>query len=174
MAQFKTFAPGVEVNGETVISIIAGSPIKSMALQILEKNGIVDPQPGKWYSQQAWLNAFEEIANKIGDATLTVIGKAIPKNAKFPPEINSVESALASIDVAYHMNHRNGEIGTYGFEKTGEKTAKMICINPYPCAFDIGIITAIAKAFDAGAVVKHDAGRCRKKGAEMCTYIVTW
>jgi hypothetical protein len=35
-----------------------------------------------------------------------MIGKSIPENAQFPPEINSIEAGLQAIDVAYHMNHR--------------------------------------------------------------------
>ena len=175
MAQFVAFSNNVEVNGETVLAVVDGSPIKSMALQILEKNGIKNPAPGEWYPQQAWLDSFREIAEKIGDGTLLVIGRAIPKNAQFPPDINSVEKALASIDVAYHMNHRKGDIGCYQYEKTGDKAAKMVCRNPYPCAFDRGIITTMAKAFAGGAVTKHDDTQpCRKNGADSCTYIVTW
>ena len=34
----------------------------------------------------------------------------IPANAKFPPQIKTIEDALGAIDMAYHMNHRiNGK-----------------------------------------------------------------
>jgi hypothetical protein len=175
MAQFVAFQSGVEVNGETVLSVVNGSPIKDMALAILGRHGINNPKPGEWYSQQAWLDSFREISEKIGDGTLKTIGLAIPQNAIFPPEINNTHAALASIDVAYHMNHRRGEIGNYNYENTGEKSAKMVCRNPYPCPFDMGIIIAIARKFSLGARVEHDAKQpCRKKGADSCTYNVMW
>jgi hypothetical protein len=118
MAQFKAFAPNVEVNGETVLSVLDGmGPYKESGLKILADNGIKDPQPGVWYPQQAWLNAFKIIADKIGVCTLLAIGKTIPANAKWPPQVDTVEKALVSIDIAYHINHRGGEIGTYHFEK---------------------------------------------------------
>ncbi|MGD0659802.1 MAG: hypothetical protein ABSD38_17225 [Syntrophorhabdales bacterium] len=194
MAQFKAFSQGVEVYGQTVLSLVAGMSampsFKATALRILSVNGIDDPKPDQWYSQQAWLNAFKEIAEKVGALTLHSIGKKIPENAQWPPSVNSLETALASIDVAYHMNHRlNGKvmfdpatgkmtegIGHYGFEKLGEKKAKMVCKNPYPSDFDRGLIEAAAKKFaPSGAFVTvavTDDGR--KSGGDSSTYSVEW
>ena len=194
MAQFIAFDKQAEVNGETVLSIVSGMEMfKAEALNILKNNGIDNPVPGKWYSQQAWLNAFKSISEKLGFNTLFLIGKKIPENAQWPPFVNSVETALPSIDVAYHMNHRiQGEvlfnpqtgamkegIGHYGFEKTGPRSAKMVCNNPYPCDFDRGIIESAARKFkpsDANAlIVKHDDSQpCRKKGKDSCTYLISW
>lgn len=194
MAQFVAFNPKVEVNGETVLSVVDGmGAFRDRAYKFLESNGIVNPEAGKWYSQQAWLNAFKAIAQATGDYSLFNIGKKIPENAKFPPEINSIEKALAAIDVAYHMNHRiDGKIlfdpatgamregiGHYRSEKTVEREIRMVCDNPYPSDFDRGIIEAMAQKFKpTGAgivVVKLDDSRpTRKKGADSCTYIVRW
>ena len=152
---------------------------KTKAYQILEKNGIKDPKPGMWFSQQAWLNAFKSIVEEVGESTLLQIGISIPKNAKFPPGIDSLLKALGSIDQAYHMNHRGGDIGHYKMELIGEKSAKIICKNPYPCSFDKGIITSFIQLFkpegsSLPAKLAHDDKECRKKGAHTCTYIVSW
>ena len=180
MAQFVASSPNVEVNGETVYAVVDGmGTFKSIALEILAENGIVDPKPGTWFPQQKWLDAFKKISDVLGPNTLFNIGFKIPKNAKFPAEIDTIERALQAIDVAYHMNHRNGDIGEYRYQSNGPKSVKMVCPNPYPCAFDRGIITAMAKRFkpkDSGMVnVKHDdSAPCRVKGGDSCTYIVTW
>lgn len=180
MAQFKAFAKNVEVNGETVLSIVDGmGAFRNTALKILAENGINDPQPGQWYSQQAWLDAFQTIAQQVGKHTLYLIGQKIPENAKFPAGIDTLAKALASIDVAYHMNHRGGEIGYYRYEPLTERSAQMVCRNPYPCDFDRGIITAMAQKFKPqGAIsvrVRHDdAAECRKTGADSCTYTIEW
>lgn len=179
MVQFVAFSPNVEVNGETVLSIVDGMGIfKRVAYKILAENGIDNPQPGLFYSQQLWLNAFRQISEQVGVNTLYTIGQKIPENAQFPPEINSVEKGLASIDVAYHMNHRGGEIGHYQYEKTGTNSARMVCDNPYPCDFDRGIIEAIADKFKKDSeivTVVHEGGeQCRKHGGESCTYQVKW
>jgi hypothetical protein len=179
MAQFKAFSASVEVNGETVLSIVDGmGAMKSMAMAILEKNGIKDPKPGQWFKQQSWLNAFKQISESIGANTLSQIGQKIPENAQFPPDIDSIEKALAAIDVAYHMNHRNGEIGNYNYKANGPGKALMNCANPYPCDFDRGIIVSMARRFAAKSanvrVVHNDSKLCRKNGAESCTYAVAW
>ena len=179
MAQFKAYSEKVEVNGETVLSVVDGmGAMKSMALTILEKNGIKDPEPGQWFKQQSWLNAFKQISESVGANTLSQIGQKIPENAQFPPDIDSIEKALAVVDVAYHMNHRNGEIGHYNYKGNGGGKGVMECVNPYPCDFDRGIIVAMARRFApnvASVRVAHDDSKpCRKKGAESCTYTVSW
>jgi len=179
MAQFKAMAQGVSVNGQTVLSIVSGMPaFKDKALEILKKHGIANIAPDAWYPQQAWLDSFKEIAEVVGANTLFTIGTKIPESAKFPPEIDAIEKALSAIDVAYHMNHKGGEIGHYLFKSTGPKSASVDCPNPYPCEFDRGIIESMAKKFKpAGSfvMVKHDDTKpCRKKGGESCSYLVQW
>ena len=180
MSVFKAFAPGVEVNGETVLSVVTGVPGgEGLALEILSESGITDPQPGKWYSQQAWLDAFKKLSEQVGPRTLFSIGKAIPANAKWPPTVTSIETALPSIDIAYHMNHRGGDIGTYAYQALGEHKAKVVCRNPYPCDFDRGIVTSVATRFKPASVAvvtttHDDTQPCRSKGADSCTYLVEW
>ena len=179
MAQFKAFSPNVEVNGETVLSIVDGmGAMKTVAKKILDDAGIRDPKPGQWFKQQAWLDAFQKISESVGPNTLSLIGQKIPENAQFPPAIDTIEKGLSAIDVAYHMNHRGGEIGHYEYKAQGPSKAAMVCANPYPCDFDRGIITAMARRFapksESVRVVHDDSKPCRKHGDESCTYMVTW
>jgi len=179
MAQFKAFAAGVEVNGETVLAFINGmGSFSATGRHFLAVSGIKDPQPGAWYPQQAWLDAFKLIADRTGPGTLLAIGKAIPESAQWPPQVDTLEKALASIDVAYHMNHRGGEIGYYRYEPTGPQSGKMICNNPYPSDFDLGIIAAVARRFaPAGKfpkVVLDESAPTRRQGAESCTFLISW
>jgi hypothetical protein len=80
--------------------------------------------------------------------------------------------------MAYHMNHRNGEIGEYKYEKTGERSAKITCTNPYPDEFDKGLIFQMGRKFaPAGAAVaiKYDETKPnRSKGSDSTTYLVSW
>lgn len=181
MAQFIAFERNVEVNGHTILAVINALEVgKEFRREILAKHGI-NPEPGGWYSQQAWLNAFREIAETIGQNTLFMIGKAIPEYADFPPNIDSLEKALASIDIAYHMNHQKGEIGNYTLKSfdEGNKTAIMVCNNPYPSDFDRGIITTMLRKFKPKNSFKYDVvldttKETRLNGAESCTYTITW
>ena len=183
MAQFIPFAPNVEVNGETVLSIVNAFPeyLMDLAYKILSHNEISNPVPGEWYSQKAWLDAFKEISTKFGANTLFEIGKVIPANANFPPDIDTIEKALASIDIAYHMNHRNGDIGFYKLASINydTKEAIMRCKNPYPCDFDRGIITTMARKFRPAdsklPTVTLDLSKPgRLDGADDSWYIVKW
>lgn len=190
MTQYKSFEPGILVNGQTILSLVEGmGKFKDMGIEILEDNGIEDVKIDGWYSQQSWLDAFKDIAEEIGDSTLFNIGRSILENAQFPPEIDAIEKGLAAIDVAYHMNHQkdgksmfnpeNGEmlegIGHYVMESVDANTAKVIGQTPYPCSFDKGIVTAMARKFQPMAEVELDASVQNKNdGAEFSTYIVKW
>lgn len=179
MAQFVPFEDGVEVNGQTVLAVVAGMPaagLEDRALELLAEHGIEDPQPDEWYSQKAWLETFAAIHERVGEATLNQIGQSIPENADWPPGVDSLKGGLESIDQAYHMNHRNGEIGHYHAEQVDDETIRVECKNPYACAFDKGIIEATARAFsgDQFATVNEVSTHCRNDGGEACVYEVTW
>lgn len=197
--EYLPFEKGIEVNGRTVWAVVDGfSAYALLASEYLlaegigEKSadGMVKIDRSAWYSQEAWLKAFWRIGERVGDAVLYRIGLTIPKNAVFPEEVKGLREGLRSIDVAYHMNHRkNGRvlydpetgtmtegIGHYGFEDmAGEKVLRSVCRNPYPCAFDRGILTAVAQKHEGTSIVEHDDSQpCRKQGADQCTYRVTW
>ena len=196
--QFKIFEPGVEVNAPTISSIIAGlGYFTNLSRRFFSEAGIgtvinkeLHIDMDGWYPQTAWLLAFENIAKTVGDRVLFNIGLSIPENAQFPPWVVDVDSGIKAIDIAYHLNHRkngipmfNPETGTmtegighYGYDRAaGENRIISISHNPYPCAFDHGIITAMAQKFAPNALVNHDNTKeCRKNGAETCTYTITW
>lgn len=192
MAQFCAFEPGIEVNGQTILSVVKGAGVfEQTARKFLAKHGLVDVEDrgDKWYSQQAWLDTFKDIQTIVGRQTVYLIGKKIPESAIFPPHIKTIEDALASIDVAYHLNHRRGGrvmfepatgkmlegIGHYGYALAEPGHAVLVCENPYPCHFDRGIITTMAHRFVPTAKITHDDTKpCRERGADACTYHVTW
>jgi hypothetical protein len=67
-------------------------------------------------------------------------------------------------------------IGHYHFQHvTGQRRIVMRCDTPYPCAFDKGMIEAMARRFVPTAMLEHDTpSTCRSKGSTSCTYLVTW
>jgi len=197
--QFKVFEPNVEVNGPTVYSVITGlGYFTNLSRRYFSKVNIgtvvnkeLRIDMDGWYPQEAWLEAFKNIAEQVGDKVLYNIGLSVPENARFPPWVVDIDTAIKAIDIAYHLNHRKnnkslfnmntGEmtegIGHYGYERdpSGKNRIISVCRNPYPCAFDRGIITAMARKFQPNAEVTHDNSReCRSNGAESCTYIITW
>ena len=113
MAQFVPFAPNVEVNGETVLSVV---------------------------------NAFPPYPVETARSILACNGIGLYK--------------LIEID----------------YEK---KEAIMRCNNPYPCDFDRGIITTMARKFRPAdsklpMVILDKSKPGRFEGADESWYIVTW
>jgi hypothetical protein len=199
IVQYRAFEEGIEVNGQTVCAIVDGFRfLKELPSRILLAEGIGTPgadgivqiDPEAWYPQQAWLCAFERVAQEMGRSNLFAIGLRIPEDARFPPGITNIHEAIAAIDVAYHMNHRkHGQvmfdpqkhtmsegIGHYGYAPVaGMAMIVSRCENPYPCDFDRGILTAMAKRFQEAAHVTHiDEEPCREHGSESCTYHIAW
>jgi predicted hydrocarbon binding protein len=196
--QFQPFEQGIEVNGRTVHSVVDGlGAFQNLAKRYLVPEGIGTEASGKleldldgWYPHDAWLRAFARIAKDIGEETLFQIGRSIPKNAAFPPSVVDIHSAMQAIDVAYHLNHRKNRavmfdvatgamqegIGHYRYEAVKDPPSILVvCHNPYPCAFDRGIITAMGQKFELTSRVSHeDEATCRAKGGSTCTYRVTW
>lgn len=197
--QFRVFEPDIEVNGPTVYAIAAGlgyfTNLSRRYFSQVNIGTVVNKElridMDGWYSQAAWLEAFEHIAATVGDRVLFNIGLSIPENAEFPPWVLDIDSAVKAIDVAYHLNHRKkGKqlfdvstgtmfegIGHYGYARPEAGENRIVCVNhnPYPCAFDRGIISAMAWKFQPNALVVHDdAKECRSHGAETCTYYITW
>lgn len=176
MSKYKALDPNVEVMGAAILSVV--DSLGDLTLPILKANNIDPLLADNWYSQQDWLNAFDELSTK-NFMNLVAIGMKIPDNAAWPPHVKTVHDALASIDVAYNMNHRNGEIGGYHYEQTGERTGVMVCDNPYPSDFDYGIIYRTVQKFrDSDTkqfTVKVDTSvATRKKDGGSCTYLINW
>ncbi|MDR3166235.1 MAG: hypothetical protein LBU13_11750 [Synergistaceae bacterium] len=196
--QFRAFEPGIEVKGQTVYSIIDGlGYFTNISRRYLSQVGIGTVKDKKlvldkegWYSQEAWLKAFENIARQIGSRVLFNIGMSIPRNAEFPSLTTDVKSAIYAVDVAYHLNHRkNGKrmfdiqtnvmmegIGHYGCDPIpGKNEIISVCNNPCPCSFNRGILTAMARKFEPSARIVHDNSKeCLKYGADSCTFHILW
>jgi hypothetical protein len=180
MAEYKSFSQDAITNGKPILGLVTAlSTGQDTRLQILKKHGI-DPEPDKWYSQQAWLSAFEEIASNIGNHTIFMIGKTVAENGAWPP-IDNIKTALELFDQAYKMNNKGGDCGEYTLTKFDEanKTAVMVCRTPYPSEFDRGLLTALVRKFRPQGSLKADvtldtSKETRIKGAESCTFNIAW
>jgi len=175
MAEFIPYDSLVEVSGAAILSTIAG--MEDNVLPVLAAYGIDQPEADEWYPQQAWLDVLKEISDNGGLLDLVSVGMRIPETALWPPEVDSVEKALTSIDVAYQMNHRNGEIGSYHAEVVDEGHVQLMCDNPYPSDFDYGLIYQTTRKFlpkGETFIVRRADSPSRKHGDDMCIYDVTW
>lgn len=182
MTQYEPFDDGVEARGRTLLVIEEAlsrfsEQYRERARDALTEYGIEAPEPEGWYPQEAELNAFEAMADELEPHILDRVGEQIPDAAEWPNDISSVEEGLRSINEAYQLNHRGGDIGYYRFEKINERTGAVECKNPYPCLFDRGLIRAVARQYspvEAFVFVEERSDDCRRRGADTCTYTVHW
>jgi hypothetical protein len=180
MGVYQVNNPKAEVKGEYILPILdCAGPFRDAPLQILAEFGIPEPDPNAWYSMQAYLNTIKKVAEKMGPATLGAIGKWVPEDVPWVDNISSLQDGLNSINTVYAANHRNGDVGSFKYEKVDDKSGKLICNTPYPDELDRGIIEAVARKFKEKSMlfvrVKLETSLpTRTKGADTSTFIVSW
>jgi len=197
--QYVFVEPGITVTASGIAATVEGfGAFKLLASQYLLDEGIGRRGPDgmiilkneEWYDAQAYLNAWKRISNEVSEQVLENAGCAVPEKADFPPQLRSLETALGSLDIAYHMNHRkNGipmydaltgqlmeGIGHYQYKRTsGKNEVTMTCDNPYPCVFDRGLLLTLARRFEPQARLVHvPTPLCRRHGGECCQYVIHW
>jgi len=97
--------------------------------------------------------------------------RSVSIRTRFHRLLGSIRSA---IDVAPY----GGDVGTYRFEFTGPRSARLIFNNPYPCDSYDGIISAMIYRFTPAGATPHiqhlDISQNRTRKGVSCTYNVTW
>ncbi len=184
MGQFKAFDQRVEISGGHLSAIIQAFPAgtEKIAISILTAKGLQDPNPDAWYSLQSVLDVMKDLYESFNPGLLTRIGNRVPQLVQVPPHWKSIDIALKELDVAYKMNHRGGQIGSFVSEDLGTdgglRRIKMISRSHWPCEYDHGIMQGVSERFkEPGMEVfvrKDDKAPCRKSGGDSCTYLVTW
>lgn len=182
MQQFKALSPQAEISGRSLLGILGGlvesGPSQDEAVALLAKAGVLEPEPEGWYSQQAILTVLSEVAKRWGAEPLRSAGRAVPVTARFPPEIESLERALLTLDIAYQVNHRGGRIGHYACKPVGPMKMELFCDNPYCCELDQGILERLVERHGTPGTrpsITHAPGTdCRKDGARACIFLIVW
>lgn len=177
MVAYEPIDSEVEVNGQTVLSVINAFPeiLTSRGERMLADNGIENPEADEWYPQEDWLDTFADIHESMGESTLERIGQTLPETAEWPPGTDTIVAGVESIDTAYQMNHRGGEIGNYDAERIDDTRIHVTCTNPYPCAFDTGILKGVVEAFgDERTRVREIGSDCRAEGDDNCLHEIEW
>jgi hypothetical protein len=183
MARFNPFDANVEVSGNAVLSVIDAFPafLQPMAINVLNHKGIVDPQPDQWYPQASLLEVFSDIGIKFGEHTLFEMGKAFYGRFHINRDNLTLQSALELLSIVFEQNHRGGNAGYYQLNSFDaiNHCAVLVAKNPYPCDFDRGLVSALARNFiPQGALfieVMVDKDKpCRKKGATESWYNISW
>ena len=160
--------------GAALQSFVRAVRNEMLTSQILERYEISKIDAGHWYDFKVAQAIYRDIGKELGPASLQMVGRKIIDSAVFPPQIQNATDALASIDVAYHMNIRGDGLGKIEFESLGPNTAQLTFSTPFPCNLDQGIAFGCCTKYGAVPTVSHVEGSCRDEGDAACQYKVRW
>jgi hypothetical protein len=181
MKEFDLPDAGITITRGVVDSFVAAfGPYKARGEKVVARHlGVADigTDPEARFAAVPFLRAMGELQDQFGAPFMRKVGSFIFDKAVFPPGIDTIEKGMQLVNVAYYMNHSAeavGRIGGYHWMPDGARSGTMRLDNPYPCAFDLGIIETIARRFETSANVEHLPGGCRHEGSDECRYRVTW
>jgi hypothetical protein len=189
---------GIEVSGKVIYGLVqAFGQFKAVAGKYLLEEGIgqkgpdglVVVDPATWYPLEAQLRALARFREEMGDSVVHQIGVSMMKSVEWSPAIKDVRTLLEGLDLGYHFNHRRqgqamgdlttGQIkimegiGHYWVRARADGTWEVEAENPYPCAFDKGMLFGGLRHLNAVAAILHDDSHpCRKRGQKSCVYVV--
>jgi len=194
MAQYKVYDETAEVNLEAILSVVNCLKVgKDIRNKILLKHNI-DINNGQWFKMQDWLNAFQEISEDLGEFNLFLTGKAVIETAMLPP-MNSLEEALHSLNIGYHMNHKVNDqpafnpetgqlldgVGCYEVVSFDEENRKSVVqhTSPYPWKLVLGVITEFVSRFspigsEPNVVVDDSPEALELRKHDSYTYLISW
>lgn len=169
------------IGGSVQIIIQAMGNVKEMGLRVLKENGVdTNVPPDGWVNLEKWINSLKAIEKSFGPNTLFMIGKKVPEIIPFPKL--DFASAMNGININYLNSHKNIDKAAsyYKFTKKGEKSAIVVCTNPYPSDFDRGLIAGLSRKFapaNTTSLVEVELDTTlpsRKSGAVSCTFNLIW
>jgi hypothetical protein len=187
---------GIEVSGRVIQGLMkAFGQFKAIASKYLLEEGIGQKGPDgvaivdaeSWYPMDAQLRALARFNREMGDSVVHQIGVSMVQEVEWMPGIRDVKTLAEFLDVGYHFNHRKGGkrmgepatgridegIGHYHYKAQAYGGTVVEANNPYPCAFDKGLLFgALRKLKVVGAILHDDSLPCRKRGHASCVYVV--
>ncbi len=170
--------PGSQVLGHNIqITLDALGLYKDLGQQLLAQAGIREAQRNDWYSMQTYCDFLSILKEKVGNATLFVAGRNIGMSADLPPIFDTIEKTLASFDQVFKIGHRGVPVEQgWRYTKTGERSAIMESIAPYPDELQRGVCDGFIRRFKIGApLVRTDESKSRvDTGGKSVTFIAQW
>jgi hypothetical protein len=187
---------GIEVSGRVIYGLMqAFGQFKALASKYLLEEGIGQKgpdelavvEPASWYPMDAQLRALARFSRDMGDSVVHQIGVSMIKEVEWPPTVHDVKTLAEHLDLGYHMNHRKdgkpmGDlatgrvtegIGHYFYKAGSQRGTEIEANNPYPCAYDKGLLFgALRKLRVVGAIIHDETLPCRKRGHKSCVYVI--
>jgi hypothetical protein len=175
MKKLVAVSPQSEISGHLVLSFTQNLH-RDEIKPILRKYNLEPVDPEGWYPQQRLLDVFRDIQDGHTNVSqnLVAIGMKGAETAVYPPEIDSIKTALLSLPAIHELNHRNiPNVGLeYPVQVLGDTHIQVTNRSPYPNDTLYGFIWQIIKHF------KTPEGRFTMRvldrQAEDATFDIRW
>jgi hypothetical protein len=134
------YDPESEVEGRyplaTVESAGEVSPVFERKANELFTEHLGELDGDRWYLTQDVVNAYEELVNEVGEATMRQGGKESAKAVPWPPEVETPMDGFAALTEMHQEAYRASDMeypaGRYTFESTGNNSAHVGISTDYP------------------------------------------
>ncbi|MBN2134755.1 MAG: hypothetical protein JW737_03410 [Acidobacteria bacterium] len=172
--EYQSKNSNVQVSGGAIQAFLNSLNNKELGIRYLKQHGIENLEANKFYSQQAYLLAQKDLVAAIGVPTaLEGVGEKIPEQLP-PSNVKDVFELFETWINHYRANNQGDNESYIRVTEKGENYLYLETNNPYPCAFDRGLIRAFARKFHPTAKVTKVGDKCRAKGDAACTYHIFW
>jgi hypothetical protein len=171
--------PGSMVAGGFIIGAVeALGAFKETGYHILSDSGLKDPKFDQMYPMQIFCDFFESISTKVGTATLSTMGKNVGASFPLPPELDSVEKFLNTIDSQYKYGTKGlGIDDGWKVKLTGANSATAVFTGPLPDNFIRGLIESMGRKVSKTNkmnVAIDPTQPSIDKGEKSVTLLCTW
>ncbi len=176
---YKTFGPDAEVFGAAMLAFVQSINFENFSA-ILQKHGLTQIEPNRWYPQQIWLDVFSDITNNPNaTSNMVSIGMKVIETAPLDMmEGVSFTDMMLGFSTSYTGSNRGADIGSIEAQVLGDKHILMVDKTPYPDDFVYGAYYAMARKFlppNTKFVVKFDDDTPRREqGGEATLVHITW
>lgn len=145
-AKYFASSSNAQVIGQVMQAFLDNIHIEQIE-PILRRHGLSEIHPDKWYAQQHFASLYRELAEE-NDVSLVAIGVQTIETLNFPPEVNSIPSALQALQSLYQRIHRNipTEEG-WNITELEEGRIRVDFNSPYADEAAYGYLYAIAQRF---------------------------
>jgi hypothetical protein len=147
--RYQASGPNTKANGQVFmpyLKVLQGSPLE----HLIAKYNLDKLQPETFYPQKDICDMQRQMSEQIGkfSGELVDIGIKSIDSIGFPPEVKTVEDAMAMLHQIYQMIHQGvpAEEG-WIYKKVSDSTLKIYFNSPYEPFAAYGYIYAIAHRF---------------------------
>lgn len=160
--------------GEPLISTLnaLGDSVKP----IMKKHGLTDIQPDGYYPMQSYLNVLKEVLESDANASsqLVAIGRTAMLEATMPPEIDTLEKALGTLEPVYRIHHKVNQPG-WDVVPQNDGSIHLIDYTPMPPDLSYGVAYGLVERYANGqrfSVRYKDLKERNNPDAESVTFIL--